>query len=115
MATYTTIDEYIALCPEAHQPLLQAVRETIRDAAPDATEKISWQMPTFHQNGNLVHFALQSKHLGFYPGSSGVENFAEKLAEYKTSKGSIQFPLNKEIPFALIAEITRFRVEENTK
>lgn len=112
---YTTIDEYIAQCPEVHQPLLQAVRETIRAAAPDAAEKISWQMPTFYQNGNLIHFALQSKHIGIYPGSSGVEQFAGKLTEYKTSKGAIQFPLNKPFPHELVAEITRFRVGENTK
>ncbi len=112
---YTTIDEYIAQCPETYHPLLQSVRETIRAAAPDATEKISWQMPTFYQNGNLIHFALQKKHIGIYPGSSGVEHFAEKLKDYQTSKGTIQFPLDKPIPHALIAEITRFRVEENTR
>lgn len=110
-----TIDEYIAQFPPEVQEKLAAVRNTIREAAPEATEKISWQMPTFYLHGNLVHFAAMKKHIGFYPGPSGVAAFAPKLTEYKTSKGAIQFPLNKPLPLDLIREIVTFRVAENKK
>lgn len=113
-AVYTTIDEYIALFPEEVRRILGQVRQTIRQAAPDAQEKISWQMPTFWQNGNLVHFAAAKNHIGLYPGESGVRVFADRLTDYKTSKGAIQFPLTQPIPYDLITEITRFRVQENT-
>lgn len=86
------IDEYIANQPENIQVLLLQVRETIRAAAPDATEKISWQMPTFWQGRNLIHFAAQKSHLGIYPGAEAMKHFAPRLAEYMTSKGAIQFP-----------------------
>lgn len=112
-STYATIDEYIALFPSEIQETLQKLRKTIKEAAPEAKEKISWQMPTFDYFGNLVHFAAQSKHIGLYPGASGVENFQEKLTEYKTSKGAIQFPMSKPIPYALVTEIVRFRAAEN--
>lgn len=111
-AAYATIDEYIALFPEDMREILQRVRQTIRQAAPDAKEKISWQMPTFWQNENLVHFAAAKHHIGLYPGESGVRVFADKLKAYKTSKGAIQFPLSEPIPYDLIAEITRFRAME---
>ncbi len=111
---YNTIDEYIARFPAEVQAVLCEVRGAIRRAAPDAAEKISWQMPTFWQNGNLVHFAAAKNHIGFYPGESGVRVFGDTLTEYKTSKGAIQFPLDKPIPVALVEEITRFRVKENT-
>lgn len=110
---YTTIDEYIALFPDDVRVILDQVRKTIRKAAPDAKEKISWQMPTFWQNENLVHFAAAKNHIGLYPGESGVRAFIDKLTGYKTSKGAIQFPLSEPIPYDLIAEITRFRVKEN--
>lgn len=113
-STPTTIDEYIALFPVEIREMLEQVRKTIRKAAPNAQEKISWRMPTFWQNGNLVHFAAAKHHIGLYPGESGVRVFADKLTDYKTSKGAIQFPLSKPIPHDLIAEITRFRVQENT-
>ncbi len=112
---YTTIDEYIALFPQDVQDRLQTLRRTIREAAPEATEKISWQMPTFYLFGNLVHFAMGKHHVGFYPGASGVEHFAEELTGYKTSKGAIQFPLSKPTPYDLVARIVRFRVEENLR
>jgi uncharacterized protein YdhG (YjbR/CyaY superfamily) len=111
----TTIDDYIAAYPPAIQELLQAIRATIRAAAPEATEAISYAMPTFKLHGNLVHFAAFKNHIGFYPAPSGIENFKDQLASYKTSKGALQFPLDRPIPHALIAEIVRFRVGENTR
>lgn len=110
---YTTIDEYMALFPHEVRDSLEQVRKTIRKAAPEAKETISWQMPTFWQNGNLVHFAAAKNHLGFYPGESGVRVFAHKLTGYKTSKGAIQFPFSEPIPYDIIGEVTRFRVQEN--
>ncbi len=110
---YKTIDEYIALFEPEVREKLQALRQTIHKTAPDATEKISWQMPTFYLHGNLVHIAAFKKHIGFFPGASGVEAFLPKLGEYKTSKGTIQFPYNKPIPFGLVEEIVKFRVKEN--
>jgi uncharacterized protein YdhG (YjbR/CyaY superfamily) len=112
-STIQTIDEYIAGFPEDIREILEKVRETIRQAAPDATEKISYQMPTFYLNGNLVHFAAFKKHIGLYPAPSGVEAFQEELAPYVKAKGSIQFPLDKPIPYNLIGKIAAFRVKEN--
>ena len=108
-----SIDEYIAQFPGEIQAIMQSVRKTIKEAAPQASEKISWQMPTFYLHGNLVHFAGQKNHLGFYPGASGVEHFLGELAEYKTSKGAIQFPYKKPLPHELIQRIVKFRVQEN--
>jgi uncharacterized protein YdhG (YjbR/CyaY superfamily) len=107
------IDDYIAGFPEDVQAILQKVRATIRKAAPDAEEKISYQIPTFTLKGNLVHFAAYKKHLGFYPASSGIQKFKKELAVYEGSKGAVRFPLDKPIPFALISRITKFRVKEN--
>lgn len=112
---YNTFEEYFALFPEEVQDILKQVRQTIRQAAPEAIEKISWQMPTFWQKENLVHFAAMKNHIGIYPGESGVSAFADKLTGYKTSKGAIQFPLSEPIPYDLIREITRFRVKEATE
>lgn len=113
--SFSTIDEYIATFPEEIQNKLQVIRATIREAAPEATEKISYQMPTFYLNGNLVHFAAFKNHIGFYPIPSSIEKFKQELAPYKTSKGGVQFPLDRQIPFDLITRIVNFRVEENTK
>ena len=107
-----TIDAYISSYDEVVQPILKELRRVIKQEAPDATEKISYQMPTFYLNGNLVHFAVQKNHIGFYPAPSGVAAFKEELTEYKTSKGAIQFPLTKPIPYELVRRIVRFRVEE---
>ena len=106
-----SIDEYIAAQPEDVRPLLQSIRETIRAAAPEATEKISWQMPTFWQGENLIHFAAFKKHIGLYPGGEATAEFAERLAGYKTSKGTIQLPLDKPIDYQLITDIVRWRVK----
>ncbi len=110
-----TIDEYIAEQPEEVRPLLQSVRQTIRAAAPDATERISWQMPTFWQGENLIHFAAFQRHISLYPGSEAVAAFAHRLKGYKTSKGCIQFPFDKPIDHELIADIVRFRLEQAAK
>ena len=110
-----TIDAYIAGFPEETQLILQKVRKTIREAAPDATEAISYGMPTFKLNGNLVHFAAYKHHIGFYPAPSGIERFKEPLSKYKSAKGSVQFQLNEPIPYALIMEIVAFRRRENKK
>ena len=99
------IDEYIAAQDEAIQPRLNVIRDTIRAALPDAVEKISYQMPTYWKGRNIIHFAAFKNHIGLYPGGEAPVVFAEKLKDYKTSKGTIQFPLNKEIPLELIAEI----------
>lgn len=109
----TTIDEYIADFPRDVQPLLEKVRATIRKAAPDATEAISYQMPTFKLHGNMIHFAGYNQHIGLYPGSRPIEEFKDELSKYKTSKGTIQLPLDKPIPAGLIARITKFCVKRN--
>lgn len=110
----TTIDEYIANSPKQTQPILQELRKAIREAAPQATETISWRMPTFKLNGYLVHFAVYKKHVGFYPaGTSAIEAFRDQLTEYKTSKAAVQFPLDKPLPVDLIKAMVRFRVKEN--
>ncbi len=110
-----TIDEYIAAFPADVQERLQAIRATIHAAAPQATEAISYAMPTFKLNGNLVHFAAFKHHIGFYPAPSGLEAFAERLAPYKHSKGAVQFPLDQPLPLDLVTAITQFRVAETTK
>ena len=104
------IDEYIAMQSKDVQPILHKVREIIRAAAPDAAEKISWQMPTFQQGKNLFHFCAQKKHLGIYPGLVEQLPFADRLAKYKFSKGAIQFPYNKPIDYELIADIVKWRL-----
>lgn len=109
------IDEYIAGFPEEVQEILEKIRATIREAAPDAQEAISYQMPTFKFHGNLVHFAAFKKHIGFYPVPSGIEAFKEKLSAYKQGKGSVQFPLDEPIPYELISRIVEFRVKENLR
>lgn len=108
-----TIDEYIAASPPEVQEILQQIRATIREAAPEAEEKISYRMPTFFLHGNLVHFAAHTGHIGFYPEPSGIEAFKDELAGYKQSKGAVQFPLGQPIPYELIRRITEFRVQEN--
>jgi uncharacterized protein YdhG (YjbR/CyaY superfamily) len=109
-----TIDEYIASFPAEIQEKLQGLRAVIRKAAPDAEEAIRYGIPTFRQNGsNLVHFAAFRDHLSFFPTSSGVAKFQKELSSYQLSKGTIQFPLDKPVPYDLVERITRFRAEEN--
>lgn len=110
---YTTVDEYIALQSPEIQERLTALRAAIREAAPEATEKISWGMPTFVLFGNLIHFAAAKKHIGLYPGESGVAHFKERLEGLGFTKGAIQLPHARPLPLALVKEITAFRAEEN--
>lgn len=114
-ADYHTIDEYIALFPADVQSRLEAVRATIRAAAPDAEERISYKMPTFALKGNLVHFAAMKSYIGFYPTSSGVAAFKDELASYQSTPGAIHFPLDQPLPIDLIRRITEFRVTENLR
>jgi uncharacterized protein YdhG (YjbR/CyaY superfamily) len=93
---------------------MEKMRKAIKEEAPQATEAISYQMPTFKLNGNLVHFAAYKKHIGFYPTPSAIEAFREKLSSYKTSKGAIQFPIDKSLPIDLIKDMVKYRVKENT-
>ncbi len=110
---FKTIDEYIKSFPKDIQTILVEMRRTIKKAAPEAIEAISYQMPTFKLNGNLVHFAAFKNHIGFYPVPSGIEAFKEELSPYISGKGSAQFPLDKPIPYELVEKIVAFRVKEN--
>lgn len=109
------IEDYILQYPQTLQIIMQQLRVAIKEASPQATEKMSWGMPTFYLFGNLVHFAMNRHHIGFYPGESGVAHFQDRLTSYKTSKGAIQFPLDQPIPFDLIQDIVRYRTSENEK
>jgi len=111
----STIDEYISAQPEQIRPILEKIRKTIKKAASDSTEKISWGMPTFWQGENVVHFAAFKNHIGIYPGDLNNIPFKKELSGYKTTKGAIQFPLDKPIDYNLIAEITKFRVSVISK
>lgn len=110
---FKTIDEYIALQPEKVILILEQIRQTIKDIIPEAEQTISYQIPTFKYYGNLVHFAGYKNHIGFYPGASAIEFFKDEITEYTTSKGTIQFPIDKPIPLDLISKITAFRVKQN--
>ncbi|MDP3450946.1 MAG: DUF1801 domain-containing protein, partial [Anaerolineaceae bacterium] len=101
-AIATTIDQYISEAPQEVQERLNNLRTVIKAEVPDAEERIAYAMPTFSQNGNLVHFAYFKNHIGFFPTPSGIEHFQNELAKYKTSKGTVQFPLNEEIPMDLV-------------
>lgn len=103
-----TIEEYIGRQPEEVQPYLWKIKETVHAAIPDAIEKIAWSMPTYWKGHNLIQFAAFKKHIGVYPGPEAVEKFADRLIEYKTSKGAIQFPYEKPMPLELIAEIAKW-------
>ncbi len=113
--TPLTIDEYIAGFSADIQVILQMIRHFIKEAAPEAQEAISYQMPTFKLYGNLVHFAAFTNHIGFYPVPSGIEKFKDELSVYKQGKGSVQFPLDQPIPYDLISRIVKYRVEENLR
>ena len=108
-----TIDEYISSFPKSIQKMLEEIRVTIRKAAPDAVEAISYAIPTFKLNGNLVHFAAFKNHIGFYPTPNGIEEFEKELSAYKQGKGSVQFPIDKPIPLNLISKIVKYRVKRN--
>ena len=115
MPTATSIDEYIAAFEPETRRVLEQLRALIRATAPEAVETISYAIPTFDLNGHLVHFAGYAKHIGFYPGASGIEAFKDELAPYKFAKGSVQFPLSQPLPEDLVRRIVVFRVAENTR
>jgi len=111
--TSADVDKFIAAYPKQVQEILNKVRETIRESAPGAEETINYGIPTFTLNGNLVHFSALKGHIGFYPTPSGVEKFQKELSNYEGAKGSVKFPLDQPIPYALISRIVKFRVREN--
>jgi len=112
---FHTIEEYINNFPKEVQHLLIEIKTTITEIIPEASEKISYGIPTFYLNGNLIHFAAYKNHIGFYPGASGIEKFKNEISKYKNSKGAVQFPLNQDLPIDLIKQIVAFRVNENKK
>lgn len=112
-ADINTIDDYISSFPEEKQKILKILRETIRKSAPEAEEKISYQMAAFAYKGILVYFAAQAKHIGFYPGAEAIEIFREELTPYETSKGTVRFPYEKPLPLSLISQIVKFRIITN--
>ncbi|MFX1493496.1 MAG: iron chaperone [Promethearchaeota archaeon] len=111
---FKSIDEYIGSFSKKVQDILEKLRHIIRKSAPKAEETISYRIPTFKLNGNLVHFAAYKNHIGFYPTPSGIEAFKNELSQYEVSKGSIKFPINKPIPFDLVRKIVEYRVKENS-
>ena len=113
---YETIDEYIEIFPKDVQAILRKMRQTIKQVAPGAVEAISYGMPTFKLNGrNLVHFAAFKSHIGFYPIPTGIEAFKQELSPYKQGRGSVQFPLDKPIPYGLVERIVKYRVKGELK
>ena len=110
-----TVDDYIRSFPEEVQLILEKVRATIRQEAPEATETIKYAMPTYVYNGNLVHFAAYKNHIGFYPAPVGIESFQKELSVYKGGKGSVQFPIDQPMPLDLIARVVAFRYLQNAE
>src|SRR5574338_722987 len=111
---FKSVEEYIKTFPAEIQKILKQVRQTIKEAAPEAEETINYQIPTFKLNGNLVHFAAFKNHIGFYPAPSGHKAFEKELSLYKSGKGYVQFPLDKPMSLALIKRIVQYRVKENS-
>lgn len=107
------IDDYIAAQPAEVQPILKKTREALAQALPDCAEKISYGMPTYWRKHNIIHFAAQKHHLGIYPGPEAIIEFTDRLSDYKTSKGAIQFPYDKPIPYDLISEIAAWANDRN--
>jgi uncharacterized protein YdhG (YjbR/CyaY superfamily) len=112
---FNSIDEYISSYPKGTQKILQEIRRTIKKVVPKAEEAISYQIPTFKLNGNLVHFAAFKNHIGFYPGARAIIDFKKEIAAYKSSKGAIQFPFDKPIPLTLIRKIVVYRAKANSQ
>jgi uncharacterized protein YdhG (YjbR/CyaY superfamily) len=108
-----TIDEYIQGFPKQVRERLESIRRLVRKLAPEAQEKISYQMPTFYLNGNLVHFAAFKNHIGIYPTPNGISAFQKELSRYKSGKGSVQFPMDEALPIELIGKIVKYRLEQN--
>ncbi len=112
---FDSIDEYIAAFPEEIRQRLETLRRLIRECAPEARERITWDMPTFSGASNIVHFAACKNHIGLYPGASGIEAFTEEIAQYKSSKGAVQFPNSQPLPLDLIRRIVMYRVAEDAQ
>jgi len=112
---FESVDQYISGFPASTKKLLKTMRKTIRDAAPDAEEVISYNMPAFRQNGMLVFYAGYKGHIGFYPVSSAIRQFKKDLEPYEQSKGTIRFPLDQPVPVNLITKIVKFRLQENAE
>lgn len=110
-----SVDDYINGFPPNVQKILNEIKQAIKKAAPNAEEAISYQIPTFKLNGNLVHFAVFKNHIGFYPGSKAINEFKKEIAAYKSSKGAVQFPLEKPMPLSLIKKIVDYRVKVNSQ
>lgn len=110
---FKSVDEYIKTFPGDIQKILKQIRQTIKEAAPEAEETINYQIPTYKLNGNLVHFAAFKNHIGFYPTPAGIEKFKTELSKYGSAKGSVQFHLDKPMPLSLIKKIVKYRVKEN--
>jgi len=110
---FTTVEEYLSTVPEDMRPMLEKLRTAIKQAAPGAEEVISYNMPAYRQHGVLVYFAANKGHIGFYPTASPIIAFKEQLAKYNTSKGAIQFPIDKPIPVTLVKSIVKYRVGED--
>jgi uncharacterized protein YdhG (YjbR/CyaY superfamily) len=110
-----TVDEYIAQYPQDIQQILARIRGVIKECAPEAVEKISYQMAGYYLNGGLVWFGAYKRHIGFYPRTAAMESLGEELADYKGTKGSLHFPLDKPIPYDLIRKLVKVRIEENLK
>ena len=112
---FKTIDEYLATFPKNIREIMGDMRRTIKQAAPQAEELISYNMPAFKLNGMLVYYAAYKKHIGFYPRVSAIETFKKELSVYKGAKGSVQFPIDRPLPLALITKMVKFRVKENVQ
>lgn len=112
---YKDIDAYHAAQSAEHLEILESLRQTIKKAAPKATEIISYGMPAFKQNKVLVYYALNKNHIGFYPTPKPIIHFQKELEKYATSKGAIQFPIDKKLPLGLIKKIVQFRVKEDSQ
>lgn len=113
--TFESVDAYIALQPATVQPLLEAIRKTIKETAPEAKEYIGYQMPAYKFKGPLVYFAAYKNHIGFYPTGTGIAAFQKEISAYKNSKGAVQFPLGQPIPHDLIRKMVHFKLNENLK
>jgi len=110
---YKTVDEYFSHQTAQAQKMMSQLRNTIKKAAPDAEEVISYNIPAYRLQGMLVFFAAYKNHIGFYPTSSGIVNFKKELSKYKTSRGTVQFPVDGPMPLSLVTKIVKFRVKEN--
>ncbi|UII23997.1 iron chaperone [Fulvivirga ligni] len=114
-ASPKNIDEYISICPEEVQKKLQQIREKILSVVPEAEEAMKYAIPTFVYHGNLVHFVAYKNHIGFYPAPSGIRHFSKEFSDYNTSKGAVQFPIDRPVPLQLIGKVVKFRKLENEK